>query len=254
MTAHDDGYVIHETTAEEVVEHASSLKMTRQHIADICQVVGIEVPTKMDGELLRMSNFLGSQFDCLSVMLRENGVLLSADLRLRQVATKICKEQAFGLDALLRVVAIEGTLSIDAYADVLLKLCGHGHSYVSLNGQMLHRMLIVDETATLERFERAAAYLGTPNADINSNILTSAEFIGRAFRYYGGGLKAQRATSIVLRRLLRLDGIELADMLTELVSAIGDIRVTNYVGQWLKGHVLLETFEHQIDKKRNEVR
>lgn len=254
MTAQDDGYVIQESSAEEVEVRAASLEGTRTQVAEVCRVVGIEVPTDMDGALLRISEFLGSQFDCLSVMLREDGVLLSADLRLRQVATEICKEQAFGLDALLRIVAIEGALSIEAYADALLKLCGQGHSYVSLNGQMLQRMLMVDDTPTLERFERAAAYLGTPNADISSHILTSAEFIRRAFRYYGGGLKAQRATSIVLRRLMRLEGIDLADTLKELVSMIGDIRVTHYVGQWLKGHFLWETYEHQIDAKKIEKR
>lgn len=60
MSAQDDGYVIHESTAKEVVEHASSLETMRRHIADICQVVGIEMPAKMDGELLWISEFLGS--------------------------------------------------------------------------------------------------------------------------------------------------------------------------------------------------
>jgi len=70
MTAHDDGYVIHESTAEEVDEHVFSLKQTRNRISGTCRVVGIAV---------------------------------SADLRLRQIATETCNEQAFDLDALLGV-------------------------------------------------------------------------------------------------------------------------------------------------------
>lgn len=250
MAAQDDGYVIHELTADEVKGHASSIQETRKIIAHTCDVVGIEVPTNMDSKLLDLSNFLGTQFDCLAVMLRENGVLLSADLRIRQIATEVYEGQAFGLDALLKVAAIEGALSINTYADILLNLSEHRHSYISINGQMLYKMLLVDETSKLRRFEHAAAYLGTPNADINSHITVSAEFIGRAFSHYNGGLKAQHATSIVLRRLLNLKGIEFADMLDNLLNIINDPRVTNYVKKWLDGHFMWRTYEIQVNAKR----
>ena len=252
IVARDDGFVIHESMTEEVMKLKSSLETTRQHIAGICQVLGIEVPATMDRELLQMSNFLGNQFDCLSVMLRESGILLSADLRFRKITTEIYKEEAFGLDVLLRILLIEGALSINTHANTLIELCGQGHSYVFLNGEILHRMLIVDETVTLERFEKAAAYLGATNADINSHILTSSDFIRRAFQHYNGDLKAQRATGIVLHHLLQIDGIELADMLTKLVSTIDDIRVNNYIEQWLKENSLWETYKHQIDDKQIE--
>jgi len=48
---------------------------------------------------------------------------------------------------------------------------------VSLNGQILQRMLMADETAALERFERAADYLGTPNADIDSHLMAAADSV-----------------------------------------------------------------------------
>jgi len=103
MTAHDDGYVIHESTAEEVDEHVFSLKQTRNRISGTCQVVGIAVSADTDSSFLRFSDFWGSRFDCLSVIQRENGFPVSADLRLRQIATETCNEQAFDLDALLGV-------------------------------------------------------------------------------------------------------------------------------------------------------
>ncbi|MFG6501547.1 tetratricopeptide repeat protein [Sulfitobacter sp. 1A15106] len=250
MTAHDDGYVIHESTAEEVGEHVSSLEQTRNRISRTCRVVGIEVSADADASFLRYSDFLGSQFDCLSVIQRENGVLVSADLRLRQIASEICNEQAFGLDALLRAMAIGGALSIESYADALLKLCSQGHSYVSLNGQIMQRMLMVDDTATLERFKNAAAYLGTPNADIETHILAAADFIGRAFRYYRGGLKAQRAASIVLRRILLLEAVEFSYILIKLINIIENPQVTDYVSKWLEGHFLLDAFERQVEARK----
>ena len=236
MITQGDGYMIHEFSAEKMTESISLLEATRQHISDICQISGIEVPAKMNGELLQMSEFLGNQFDCLSVILRENGVLLSADLRFRRITTEVCKEQAFGLDALLHVLLIEDALSIETHVDTLLKLCEHGHSYVFLNGRILLEMLVVDETINLERFKRAAIYLGEPNADIDKHILVTVDFIKRAFRYYRGGLKAQRATGIVLGCLLQINGIEITHIRDQLVSVVEDVKVRQYVEEWIKEH------------------
>jgi hypothetical protein len=146
----------------------------------------------------------------------------------------------------------EEAISIESYADVLLNLCGHGHAYVALNGQMLMRMLIADETANLQRFERAAAYIGTPDADIESHLSTAAEFMRRAFHFYGGNVKAQRATSIILRNLIRMNGTSLAQMLNFVVQEARDVRVGKFVSQWLRGHFLLEIYEREVEASRSE--
>ncbi len=252
MSAQDDGFTIQEATADEVKGQVTEIDRQRQKITSICDVVGIEVPSGMSADLLSLADFMGSQFDCLSVARREEGVVLSADLRLRQIATALSGQEAFGIDALLRVLAAEEAISIEAYADVLLNLCGHGHAYVALNGQILMRMLMADETANLQRFERAAAYLGTPDADIESHLSTAAEFMRRAFRFYGANVKAQRATSIILRNLIRMKGVSLAKMLNFVVQEARDVRIGQFVSQWLRGHFLLETYEREVEASRAE--
>ena len=61
-------------------------------------MVGTEVPETFSGETLQLADLLGDQFDCLSVSAREGAVLVTADLRLRQVAAAICTLPAFGLE------------------------------------------------------------------------------------------------------------------------------------------------------------
>lgn len=252
MSAQGDGFTIQEATADEVKRQVAEIDRQRQKITSICDVVGIEVPSGMSPDLLNLADFMGSQFDCLSVAQREEGVVLSADLRLRQIATELSGQEAFGIDALLRVLAAEEAISIEVYADVLLNLCGHGHAYVALNGQMLMRMLMADETADLQRFERAAAYIGTPDADIESHLGTAAEFMRRAFVFYRGNVKAQRATSIILRNLIRMNGVSLAQMLNFVVQEARDVRIGQFVSQWLRGHFLLEIYEREVEASRSE--
>lgn len=250
MAEHEDGFVLEEHSADEVARQAQLIQSISSKIASVCDVVGIEVPSKIDRELVRLANFMGPQFDCLAVVAREEGVLLSADLRLRQIASAIGKQEAFGIDAVLRVLAIEGALLTEAYADVLLHLCLHGHSYVALNSHVLLSMLRIDDTPNLERFAAAAEYLGTPDADLASHLKTAAEFIKRAFAYYHGGTIAQRAAGIVLRRMLHLQGIQLSETISILVTKIDDFRATQYFVDWLRGHFLMDVYERQI--KENE--
>lgn len=250
MSAQGDGFTIEEFSAEEVAGQAAEMKGLRDQITDTCNTVGIEVPSSMSSDLLHLAGFLGSQFDCLSVVEREDGILLSADLRLRQIATDICKKEAFGMDALLRVLAAEQVISVEAYGNVMLRLCAHGHSYVAFNELTLIRMLMCDDTPDLERFSYAAAYLGTPNADIESHIITASEFARRAFMLYPNGTKAQRATSMVLRNLIRMKGFSLAQTMNAFVQHANHPQLTQYALQWLRGHFLLEIYESQIEAER----
>ncbi len=250
MSAQGDGFTIQEFSADEVAEQVTAMIKLRDQVTEVCNIVGIEVPAGMSADLLRLADFLGSQFDCLSVVEREEGVLLSADLRLRQVTTDICKKDAFGLDALLRTLAAEQAISVEAYGDVMLRLCALGHSYVAFNELTLMRMLMCDNTPDLQRFSFAAAYLGTPNADVASHVTTAAEFAKRAFTFYPNGTKARCATSMVLQNLIRMNGLSLAQIINAFVQHADHPKLTQYVLQWLQGHFLLETYERQIEAER----
>ncbi|MGO4917156.1 PIN domain-containing protein [Pseudogemmobacter sp. W21_MBD1_M6] len=250
MSAQGDGFTIQELSADEVTMQATGMEKLRDQVAAVCNIVGIEVPSGMSVDLLRLADFLGGQFDCLSVVEREDGILLSADLRLRQVATDICNKEAFGMDALLRTLVAEQAISVEAYGDVLLRLCALGHSYVAFNELTLMRMLMCDDTPDLQRFSYAAAYLGTPNADVASHVTTAAEFARRAFTLYPNGTKARCATSKVLQNLIRMNGLSLAQIVSAFVQHADHPRLTQYVLQWLRGHFLLETYERQIEAER----
>jgi tetratricopeptide (TPR) repeat protein len=245
-----DGFTLQETSAEEVAREVADLRALGDYIRKHAEVVGIEAPNAFSGETLRLADLIGNQFDCLSVAAREDGALLSADLRLRQVATEICKLSAFGLDALIDEMSTLGTLDETQRAEAVLTLCELRHSFVGLNAGVLFSILQHDGTDALARFARAAQYLGTPDANSETHIAVAASFASIAFRELGDALRAQAAVGIVLRNLVRMSNLPLAAIVNSFASQAANSAINRYVRSWLKGHFMYETYISQIESGR----
>ena len=160
-----DGFILQETSAEDVINEIAELTALRDYVKIHVEVVGIEAPDTLSGEILRLSDLLGNQFDCISVAAREDAVLLSADLRLRQVATAICKIPAFGLDALIDEMVGHDVLAEKLRVDAVQTFCELRHSFVGINATMLLSIFKFDTSDALDHFGQAARYLGTPDAN-----------------------------------------------------------------------------------------
>lgn len=248
--ASGDGFTLQETSAEEVAKEVASLRALGDYIRRHTEVVGIEAPNTFSGETLRLADLLGNQFDCLSVAAREEGTLLSADLRLRQVATVICKMPAFGLDALIEEMSVLGALDEAQRAEAVLTLCDLRHSFVGLNAAVLFSILQLDSTEALDRFSRAAQYLGTPDANSETHISVAAGFAALAFREMGDVLRAQAAAGLVLRNLVRMSNLSISVIVNSFASQAANGAINRYVRSWLKGHFLYETYVSQANPSR----
>ena len=210
-------------------------------------VVGIEVSTEMDTELLRLSEFLGTQFDALSVAHRERVRILSADLRMRQVANGVFDTEAFGMDALLDNLVKQKVLSEAERAEALLTMAALRHSYIGLNAPTLIHMMDIDDTEGMVRFQRAAEYFGVPDADIASHVKTAAAFSSIAFGLRHPRQKAEQATGLILRSLVRFRGVPLKVIVNSFARLANDPEITNYVVSWLRGHFLMDLYERQMN-------
>lgn len=143
-----------------------------------------------------------------------------------------------------------GALDEAQRAEAVLTLCDLRHSFVGLNAGVLFSILQHDGTEALDRFARAAQYLGTPDANSETHIAVAASFASIAFRELGDALRAQAAVGLVLRNLVRMSNVPLAAIINAFASQAANNAVRRYVRGWLKGHFLYETYILQIGRGR----
>ncbi|QPH54744.1 PIN domain-containing protein [Pontivivens ytuae] len=246
-SAEDDELVPIHHSAEVIEAQAADLTDVVADIRKNASVLGIEAPVDISAELRQLPEFLGTQFDTLSVARREGATVLSADLRLRQVAAGVMETEAFGLDALLEHLRNRRLITDEDRAEALLTLAALRHSYIELTAPMLLKMLEIDDSDGLMRFVQVADYFGRAGGDVRSHVKTAAAFASLAFARGRLRQKASKATGQILTNLIRFEDIQLKDILNLFARLADDPEVTNYVAGWLRGHFLMGVYEAQVE-------
>ena len=116
---------------------------------------------------------------------------------------------------------------------------------------MLLSILKLDTTDALDHFGQVARYLGTPDANPESHIAVAAGFTKMAFKELGNELRTQAAVGIVLRNLVRMSHIQLAQIINAFASLADTPIVTRYLRDWLRGHILFKTYLEQVNEGRS---
>ena len=106
------------------------------------------------------------------------------------------------------------------------------------------------DTKALDRFERAARYLGTPNADPSSHIGVAAGFAEIAIRELGNDVRTQAAIGIVLTKLVRISRVPLVEVINAFVGLADTPATALYVRDWLRGHFLHGVYVAQAKARR----
>lgn len=236
-------------TAQEVSDHLEGLRAVAADLKEGGSVVGIEMSGDLDPKLPHLAEFLGTQFDSLSVAHREKSRILSADLRMRQVATGVFGIEAFGMDAMLDCLTAQKLLSDTERASALLTLAALRHSFIGLNAPTLIHMMMIDGTNGMIRFQRASEYFGGADADIASHVKVAAAFSSMAFGIEHPRHKAEMATGMLLRSLIRFRGIPLSDVINSFVRLANRAEITSYVVSWLQGHFLMDLYQKQMNER-----
>ncbi len=257
LRKHEDGRITAGSEGDELVPIHQSAEVIDAYAADFsdvvadirknASVVGIEASDDVSTEIRQLSEFLGTQFDTLSVARREGASLLSADLRLRQIAVGVMETDAFGLDALLEHLLEHCLITDEKKAEALLTLAELRHSYIGLTAPTLVKMLEIDESEGLIRFTQVAEYFGRTGGDVRSHVKTAAAFASLAFSRGHMHQKASTATGQILRNLIRFDNVQLKDIVNSFTRWADDPDVTSYVAGWLRGHFLMGLYEAQVE-------
>jgi tetratricopeptide (TPR) repeat protein len=251
-SAEDDRLVSIHQAAEVIDAQAADLAGIVADIKKNASVLGIEASAAVSIEIRQLSEFLGTQFDTLSVARREGATILSADLRLRQVAAGVMETEAFGLDALLEYLRKRRLITDEERAEALLTLAALRHSYIGLTAPILVKMLEIDDSDGMMRFAQVAEYFGQAGGDVRSHIKTAAAFASLAFARGRLRQKASKATGQILTNLIRFEEIQLHDIVNLFARLADNPEVTSYVAGWLKGHFLMDVYEAQVKSASNQ--
>lgn len=146
-----------------IEQHPEDAASAYQHMTDLIgrlhdtvEVVGTEMPDVARRQLDGLLDHLGPQFDTLSVALREDGIVLTADLWLRHFARQRCEIDVCGLGPLLRRLVDAGAIGWDQYARATAKMMALGHSNVAISARLLREILLLDDELGAAAFDRAA--------------------------------------------------------------------------------------------------
>lgn len=242
MTMHAEGDTIIRTVHEEGSRNAQHTEIMEvvEKIRESVEVVGIGMPEFENADVRQLPDLLGIQFDTISVAVREQGTVLSLDLRFRQAAVAIVNCDAVGIDALLDYLLVNGSIDVAQHANGMMDLASQGCGVLSVSPALLIAGHNADVTAGKHRFAKLAGCLGTSNAEPVSHLDVSSAFADLAFREFPS-LEAQAAIGVVLRALIRLSGIPSGQILREFSLRCTDQRCRNYVFDWARGHFLLPT-------------
>ena len=200
------------------------------------EVAGTEMPDVAHRQLDGLLDHLGPQFDTLSVALREDGIILTADLWLRHFARQRCEIDVCGLGPVLRRLVDAKVIGWDQYARATAKMMALGHSNVAISARLLREILLLEEELGADAFDRAAACFGSPGADASSHIGVSSAFANLAFETLPP-LRAMRATGTLLRSLIRLNDADPWALLSQMSQFAESYLLVDYYKAWGRGHL-----------------
>ncbi len=239
MTLHSEGESIVRTIHSEDARNSQ-----RTEIEDVVASiganvisVGIGMPEFEDAVVRKMADLLGDQFDTISVAKRENGIVLSLDLRFRHVARAIAGLNAVGIDALLDRLLEVDAIDMERHARGVMELTMLGCGSLSVNAALLMAAFHADQSDKKHRFQSLAKCLGGPNAEPISHINVASDFADLAFRCLPQ-LEAQYAIGHVLSAVVRLDGYPADQVIRAFSVGCRDYRVRRYASEWARGHFL----------------
>lgn len=180
---------------------------------------------------------------------RDKGViLLSEDLRLRQLAHHVGVTEGAWLQTAFRVMTDAGdnALTEAQYLAAIGQLAALHHDHIWLDVSTLLGLLTLDDPRAETLFDCAAEYIGCHNAEIRSHIAVTFEFMCRAWGTSMPNWKQGRAIGKLLTMLIRFRQDDWRDILLVIDRELGARtgrqhgarEAQEYIRGWVQGHFL----------------
>lgn len=241
IAVRDGHLILSELTEDEINKKIDLMRGDLEWLKSECELVPAVAKVDPDDAIIRFRREEGGGFfDDIFASDGSGRVLISDDFQLRQWAEGLFKNKSTWIQALLFHLEEVNKLPIQVVVKSTVHLCELGEEALSTNTERVlaaAEMLASGELSDGE-FALFCSLLGQSGADMRSHIEVAVGAITGLWSV--GSLKTvrQKATSVILRNLIRHQG-ENARVVLDTVQTLArtsDIR--HYIIGWRVGHFL----------------
>jgi cellulose synthase operon protein C len=227
-----------ETTDEFVQQQIAALQKLKDDLSAHCEIEHTLVPDELPALAIQIVAQFGSHLlDPMFIAKSHKTILLSDDLRYRQLALEINGTGGLWLQAVLACVlggkVVERKRGIDAY----VHLAARRHSHINLNADILREVYEGCADEDLRDFDVITEFIGNKNAEMNSHSMVTARLLAGLWATFRGDLKCQRATGIIVGKLIRFRTQDWGFWFASLFFG-SDQALDRYLETWLRGYFL----------------
>jgi tetratricopeptide (TPR) repeat protein len=253
--SYQDGQFYRNEVTDEYRDHQiSAIKRVRDCIEQNCDFVQVLVPDDISETTEGLLAVGGSRFfDPAFLAARSDALLLSDDMRFRELSTSTTGVNGIWLQAALLATTELRLMSSSDYAKAVVGLAHHGHDHLVLNGPLLYLIARQDEDH-LPGLRAALRFLGGPRAEMNSHINVLIDFIARVWQSGNvlGWLKIRVVTGLSLETFLGNRSDDWRFWLQQILDwGSHNRRLASYLSGWLKGHFLAQNSGSASNTKRS---
>lgn len=237
---HDGQYYREEIPAERLKEHAELISRRIERAQNECKVVAATQPEGLATDGFQFLDHKGGHgLDSIYVAISKSALLLSDDMRYRQLAQQVGVTKFTWLQPLLMCLLDENQITSDEYHRAIVLLAARRHRYVSVRSNDL--LGAAQNTYPTEEFHALARLIGFPDAEIRSHIKVVAEFTIGLDNIDQPRWARMRHFGVLIEELIKHrkeDWHEVLDALKVVLYISRQRQFSDYIDGWIRGHFL----------------
>ena len=242
--SYQDGQFYRNEVTDEYRDHQiGAINRVRDCIEQNCEVVQVLVPDNISETTENLLAVGGSRFlDAAFLSARSDALLLSDDMRFRQLAAEATGTAGTWLQAALLAATEARQLAASEYAKAVVGLARNAHDHVVLNAPLLYLIARQDEDG-FPGLRVALQCLGGPDAEMRSHLNVLVSFIALLWPPDDvlDWVKTRAATGLSLEIFLGNRSHDWAPLLNEiLLWSLRNRDLARYLSAWLRGHFIFQ--------------
>lgn len=242
LSFRDGRIVLSKVSEDEIKEKVNLHQADLDWLCASCKLIPAVAQEDPADEIIRVRNSPGGEFlDDLFACDGSGRVLVSDDLHLRQWGQGLFGIKGVWIQALLFHLEEELLISPQKVVSATVQLLEAGEHALSISS---FRLLIGAEMLnsgelTEQEFQLLSSVIGQPGAEMASHIKVALEAINGLWKTGSTLPVRHRATSIILRNLVRHQGSNSAVVMDTIQTRAKLPDIREYMANWRTGHFIV---------------